>query len=71
MKGAIIPENYQEWQHCITVDCGLELSQTFIEQRISALEDRSQHHTQQFIRRYGEQHYLRVLGWFKKADQRS
>jgi len=69
MKASIIPENFQEWQHCIVVDCGLALTKEFIEARIIALEDNSQHYTQQFIRRYGAQHHQSVLSWFRKARE--
>ncbi|MBX2847095.1 MAG: hypothetical protein KTR16_02150 [Acidiferrobacterales bacterium] len=69
MKASIIPNTYEEWRHCIVVECGLELNKRFIEKRISALEDKSQHYTEQFIRRYGEQHYSQVLGWFRLSMQ--
>ena len=67
MKDSIIPETYEEWRHCITVDCGLEFTNNFVDRRIAALEDNSQHYTQQFIRRYGKQHHQSVLSWFKKV----
>jgi len=67
MKTSIIPQNYEEWRHCIIVECGLELSPSFIEQRIAALQNNGEHYTQQFVRKYGAQHHQRVLGWFMQA----
>jgi len=67
MKASIIPENYDEWRHCIIVECGLALTQDFIDERIAALNDNDQHYTQQFIRRYGARHHRRVLSWFNQA----
>jgi len=67
MQSSIIPQNFDEWRHCIVVDCGLELSQSFIEQRISSLQDMSEHYTQQFVHKYGPEHHQRVLGWFEQA----
>ncbi len=68
MNASIIPENYEQWQHCIVVECGLALTARFIKERITALEDPKQHYTQQFVRRYGETHHSRVLNWFKRAQ---
>ena len=70
MEESIIPQNYEEWRHCIVVKCGLELTPSFIEERISALQDNKEHYTQQFIRLYGQQYHQKVLGWFMQARER-
>jgi len=67
MQSSLIPQTYEEWRHCITVDCGLKLTPSFIEQRISALQNNNEHYTQQFVRKYGQQHHQRVLSWFMQA----
>jgi len=67
MKTPIIPQSYEEWRHCITIDCGLELTPSFIEERIVGLQDKTEHHTQQLIRKYGAQHHQKVLAWFMQA----
>ena len=64
----MIPKNYEEWRHCIIVECGLELTPEFIEKRIAALQDHNQHYTQQFIRSFGHEHLEKVLAWFKQAQ---
>ena len=67
MEASFIPASFDEWRHCIVVECGLELTASFIEQRISALENSGEHYTQQFIRKYGAQHHQNVLSWFMQA----
>ena len=67
MTKSMIPQNYEEWRHCIVVDCGLELTPSFIEERIASLQNSKENHTQQFIRLYGQEHHQKVLGWFMQA----
>jgi len=69
MESSIIPQTYEEWRHCIIVECGLELTPSFIEQRISALQNKGDYYTQQFVGKYGSQHHQRVLGWFAQAQK--
>jgi len=71
MKNSIIPENYEEWRHCIIVDCGLELSPNYISQRISSLKDENDYYTQQFVKLYGRDYLQKVLSWFMKAQELS
>ena len=66
---AIIPNTYAEWQHCITQDCGIPLTATYVNQRLEALSDQNNEHTRHFIRCYGQAHYLRVVEWFKEAQK--
>ena len=69
MKTSIIPNNFEEWRHCITVECGLDLTPGFVENRIASLQNTNEHYTQQFLKLYGEQHYQNVLGWFQQAQR--
>ena len=69
METSIIPQNYEEWRHCIVVECGLELTPGFIEQRISSLQNNSEYYTQQFVKLYGQHHHQKVLGWFMQARE--
>ncbi|MFL0807951.1 MAG: hypothetical protein K6L60_11760 [Oceanobacter sp.] len=69
MKGFIIPENYDEWHYCITVECGLALTPEYISERISSLNDDKDYYTQQFVKLYGREYLNRVLGWFQQAQQ--
>ncbi len=67
MEKSIIPQNYEEWRHCIIVECGLELTPSYIEERIASLQDEKVFYTKQFIQLYGQQHHKKVLDWFKQA----
>ncbi|WP_295843840.1 hypothetical protein ACM9XD_16410 [Xanthomonas sacchari] len=68
MSSSIIPDSYAAWRHCIEVDCGLRLEPAYIAQRIAALNDLTDHHTQQFVRCWGEPHRQQVLQWFAQAQ---
>ncbi|MFN3386337.1 MAG: hypothetical protein ACK42Y_07085 [Candidatus Thermochlorobacter sp.] len=63
----ILPNSYQEWKRCITVDCGIKLTQEYVEQRLRALRDERDEHTIQFMRLYGKAHLNNVINWFERA----
>lgn len=65
-----VPQTYEEWEHCITVKCGLALTAEFVSNRIKSLEDRTDLRTQKFIEFWGEAHYAQTLGWFRQAAAR-
>jgi hypothetical protein len=64
----MIPRTYEEWRHCIEVDCGLQLNQAFLAERLAELTEAEHERTRQFVRLYGEPHRLRVIGWFEQAQ---
>ena len=66
---SFIPQNYQEWRHCITVTCGQELTAAFIERRIHSLRNESDYMTKRFVENYGEAQRRRTLEWFARADE--
>jgi len=61
------PNTFDEWKHCITVQCGIPLTADFVTGRIEALEDRSDYGTRKFIEQWGEAHHAQTLSWFRKA----
>lgn len=63
----MIPQTYEEWQHCITVICNQPLTRGYIEERIKALNTLSDHMTAKFVQLYGEQQRARTLEWFERA----
>lgn len=65
----IIPTTYGEWRQCITETCGIPLTKSYIEQRITALNDFNDHMTKSFVRLYGEPQRKATLAWFEKALQ--
>ncbi|MFT6122364.1 MAG: hypothetical protein ACJASG_000887 [Oleiphilaceae bacterium] len=69
MEGPI-PCNYDEWQHCITVECGIPLTAAFIDERIASMQTASEFRTQQFVKLYGPQYHRQVLSWFHEAKEK-
>jgi hypothetical protein len=51
------------------VQCGLALTAGYIDSRIAALADPSDHGTQQFLKIWGEAHLARVRTWFLQARE--
>ncbi len=64
-----IPTNFEDWKYCITKKCGLQLSQSFVQNRIQTLENKEDLQTKALIGLYGEAHYQNTLIWFKMALQ--
>ena len=58
---------YNDWKHCITVLCGIPLTPAYVEERLAALRDPSDHGRQKFVASWGEPHLERVIGWFEQA----
>ncbi|MEM6943287.1 MAG: hypothetical protein AAF416_05605 [Pseudomonadota bacterium] len=67
---SIVPTTYEEWEHCITVKCGVPLTAGYVAERIKALEDTGEYQTKKFIERWGEAHHAKVLAWFQQAEER-
>lgn len=63
------PENYEQWQYCITVECGIPLTSEFVTQRLLIWRDESAQETQRFRKLYGDAHWRAVIGWFERAEQ--
>ncbi|MEM1377398.1 MAG: hypothetical protein AAGG69_08415 [Pseudomonadota bacterium] len=67
---SLIPTNYEEWEHCITVKCGIPLTPEFVAERIAALQNHNDFQTQKLIKRWGEDHHAKTLGWFRQAEEK-
>lgn len=65
----MIPTTYEEWEHCITVECGIPLTAEYVAERIEALQNMGDYHTQRFISRWGQEHHARTLAWFREAEE--
>lgn len=65
---SFVPSTYEEWKHCITVKCDIPLTQDYVQERLSALADAKDVHTQKFIERWGAAHHRQVLSWFRRAS---
>ncbi|MEM8834104.1 MAG: hypothetical protein AAGB32_06160 [Pseudomonadota bacterium] len=60
---------YEDWQHCVTVLCGIPLTHDYIKKRIHDLSDHNNDHTRKFIDMWGEDHLKLVIGFFEQAKQ--
>ena len=58
---------YNDWKHCITVKCGIPLTAGYVTQRITALNNARDHHTQKFRETWGDEYLNQVIGWFETA----
>jgi hypothetical protein len=63
----MIPHSYEDWHRCITVDCGITLTRTFVLERLAILSDGDHPETQRFIQLYGDTHRRGVVGWYERA----
>lgn len=64
---AHIPKNFEQWMHCITVECGIPLTPEFVAQRLSIWRNMESEETIRFSRLYGDQHLKLVVGWFERV----
>ncbi|MEM8556012.1 MAG: hypothetical protein AAGF71_14455 [Pseudomonadota bacterium] len=64
---SFVPTTYDEWKHCITVSCGIPLTRGYVDERIIALNNAADFHTQRFVERWGEAHLAQTLAWFEQA----
>lgn len=65
-----IPGSYEAWKHCIEHWCEIPLTRPFVEQRLAALGNPKDEHTQKLVQAYGEAHHQQLLGWFQRwADE--
>ncbi|MEM9341697.1 MAG: hypothetical protein AAGA87_01500 [Pseudomonadota bacterium] len=63
-----IPQTYADWEHCITVECGIPLTLDYVAERIQSLENADDFNTQRFIERWGSAHHAKTLTWFREAE---
>jgi len=67
MTSPMIPRTYEQWRHCITVDCGIPLTRKFVEDRLLALQAPAKEEARRFAQLYGESHLQQVRAWFEQA----
>ncbi|TFL10144.1 hypothetical protein CSC67_17375 [Pusillimonas caeni] len=65
----MIPQSYEQWRHCIIVECGIALTSQYVEQRLSVWRNEALEETQRFRRRYGDRHWRAVQEWFERASR--
>lgn len=60
-------QNYAEWRQLITVQAGLPLTRSFVEERLRELADALHPRTREFRERYGDAYTQQIIGWFEQA----
>jgi len=63
----MIPTNYAQWRECIEVHCKIQLTTTFVEERLTELLDADHPKTATFEELYGADHLRRTIEWFRRA----
>ncbi|MEM8844904.1 MAG: hypothetical protein AAGB35_07670 [Pseudomonadota bacterium] len=71
MMTSPIPQNFNEWHHCITVSCGIELTPEFISKRLEVWRNEGSEETKRFRNLYGDSHWQLVISWFEQAERES
>jgi hypothetical protein len=71
MSKPFVPQSYEQWKHCIEVDCGIKLTPQYVEDRIASLEDPTDHYTTQFMKVWGPDQLANVKAWFLVAQRES
>ncbi len=67
MNHSSIPATYEQWKHCITVKCGIQLTRPYVTARIATLSEPNSAENRSFRTLYGEAHYQSVQRWFAQA----
>ena len=63
----MIPETYDQWEHCITVKCGIALTKKYVKGRLTVLRNTQDAHTKRFRAIYGDQHWKSTIAWFETS----
>lgn len=62
----MIPQTFDQWKHCITIDCKINLTHEFAQQRLTVYQDKQNTETKKFISLYGEQHLNNIIQWLRQ-----
>lgn len=62
-----LPNSYEEWKYCITVKCGIPLTENFVAQRLADLSNINSLGTHKFIETWGSAHHRKTVAWFQQA----
>lgn len=65
----MIPQSYEQWRHCIEVECGIALTPAFVAQRLAVWRKMRSEEVVRFRQLYGDGHWQAVVGWFERAER--
>ena len=71
MNNEIFPKHFESWKKCITEKCNIELTEDFINKRITSLSDLNSNERNKFIALYGESWAKTILTYFNQALRKS
>ena len=60
-------KSYKDWKESMVPAIGHELNGEYIHTRLQILENGEHQETQKFIRVYGLEYEMRIIGYFKQA----
>ena len=63
----MIPDTYEEWRSFITTNCGIRLTDAYIEERLRALRSPRDKATARFRELYGQRQLDLTIRWFEQA----
>ena len=69
MSDDVIPRSYEQWRNCIEVRCKIQLTPTYIRERLAELQDGKHKKTREFESLYGADHLERTIAWFRRAAE--
>lgn len=61
------PETYEQWRHCITVECRIPLTLDFVTERLAVWRNSQREETIRFRELYGDEYLACVIGWLEQA----
>ncbi len=67
MSDDVFPTSYEHWRHCIEVLGGIRLTPSYINKRLSEMQDEKHAKTKEFARLYGSDHLQQTIAWFRRA----
>ncbi len=67
MNTPVIPQTYEQWRHCITVECGIALTRAFAQERLEVWNNTAHDEVRRFEQLHGTAHRERVRLWFAQA----
>ena len=69
MMTSPFPQNFNELKYCITVECVITLSASFIAQRLLVWKDENHEETRRFRQLFRDNYWRSVIGWFTQAEE--
>jgi len=62
-------QSYHEWRHALTELAGIPLTREYARERIQALQNPQDSHTDDFRKQYGDAYLQQVIRWFEQAEK--